>query len=405
MKRKLYKPIITLFIVSTLFTCIDPYDPELAEFQSLLVVDALLTDENASNYVSLSRTKKVADETAEMVSGALITITDESGISTILSEKSEGMYKTDSLLFRGETGRSYTLNIKTTDGEEYVSEPCSILPVQDIDSIYFCKDKEESDSTVQEGIRIYIDSKDESDCRYYRWTFDEWWKFNVPFPKLYNYVNSNTYTECSPVKKTCWAKNKSYEIIIKATDGGLSNRFVKKPILFIASEKSDRLLVQYSVEIRQFSISGKEYEFWDRMKQINDNGGDIFDKQPFQISGNIHNVNKPEEKVLGYFQVSGVKAKRIFITRKEVLELGIPLYKYECERIIIGPDDYVVEPGMPRPTFDQIYVEYKNAQYNFLQPLYDELGRLYKLTFATRVCSDCTLSGSLTKPDFWVDIH
>ena len=116
MRKNWWRPLILLFIVSFLFKCIDPFSPQIGEFQSLIVVDALLTDENVSNYVYLSRTiEKVNDEPA-VVSGALVIIKDNFGNSTTLSETSEGKYKTDSLVFRGEIGRSYTLYIKTADG-------------------------------------------------------------------------------------------------------------------------------------------------------------------------------------------------------------------------------------------------------------------------------------------------
>ena len=190
MKRNWWKPLIILFIVGNLFTCIDPYSPKLDNFQSLLVVDALLTDENISNYVILSRTIKTADDEPEMVSGALVIIRDDLGNSTTLNETSEGIYKTDSLIFRGEIGRSYTLYIKTAEGEEYESESCLMYPLQDIDSIYFEKDQEIVDNETQEGIRIFIDSKGESDCNYYRWTYEEWWKFSVPNPKKYEYLET-----------------------------------------------------------------------------------------------------------------------------------------------------------------------------------------------------------------------
>ncbi len=38
--------------------------------------------------------------------------------------------------------------------------------------------------------------------------------------------------------------------------------FIKSPICFIASEKSDRLLIQYCIQVSQYAISEKEYEFW-----------------------------------------------------------------------------------------------------------------------------------------------
>ena len=141
-------------------------------------------------------------------------------------------------------------------------------------------------------------------------------------------------------RETCLTNNKSEEIIIKSTETDGSNRFEKEPILFLASDKSDRLLIQYYIKVRQLSISKEEYDFWDKMNKINENGGDIFDKQPFEISSNIHNINKPTEQVLGYFQVSGATVKSLYITKNQIRELNIPVYKYNCTAIVIGPSDF-----------------------------------------------------------------
>ena len=208
MKLNWYKLLLIIFILGNLVTCIDPFTPNLDKFESLLVVDALLTDEYRSNYVSLSRTIMSADDKPVMVSGALVRIKDDSGNGTTLSEISRGIYKTDSLEFKGEAGRSYTLYIKTDDGEEYESDKCFMWPVQDIDSIYITKGQEIVDTEPREGIWINIDSRGESACKYYRWKIEEWWKFEVPFPKAYNYIDANTITPYSPIKRTCWANNK-----------------------------------------------------------------------------------------------------------------------------------------------------------------------------------------------------
>ena len=396
MKRNGLEAVILLFMICTLVTCIDPFSPKLYNFKSLLVVDALLTDEYASNTVILSRTKETADAQPEMVSGALVIIKDDIGVSTTLIEKSEGIYKTDSLTFRGETGRSYSLYIKTADGNEYESGSCLMYPVQNIDSIYFFKDQKMEGNESKDGISICIDSGGESNKSYSRWTFEEWWKISVPCPKKYIYVNESTFIKCSTVKETCWGHNKSSEIIINSQETAFS-----QPILFIQSDKSSRLLIQYCIKVRQLSLSGEEYNFWDRMSQINETGGDIFDKQPFQIYGNITNINDPDEKVLGYFQVSAAKVKMKYITYPEIEKLGIPHYQYDCKISIVGPSDY---PVAAPPTFDQIYNMYTNLNYIFIEPQYKDTV-LTKLVFATPLCADCTYSGSLTRPDFWTDLN
>lgn len=331
------------------------------------------------------------DEEPAKVTGAKVVITDDKGNSTTLKEKTDGVYTTDSLTFRGETDRTYTLYIKTSDGSEYRSDACLMNPVQDIDTIYYKKDEEIIDNQTKGGLRIYMKAKTTSECDYNRWTYREWWKVEALYAQEYLYVDSNTFLPYTPYKRICYTNRKSGDIIIKSTEDDID-----QPVLFIASEDSPRLLIQYCLELRQMSLSSEEYEFWNCMKQIGESGGNIFDKQPFQISGNIHNINNPEQTVLGYFQVSGVKMKRRYITYQEAREAGVTRYIYPCKVISVAPDN-------EHPTWDKLYQYYIASSYTFVRPVYSSSG-LSALMFVTPLCGDCTLSGTLTKPDFWVDM-
>jgi len=395
------------FTACTLFTCIDPYTPELRNFESLLVVDALVTDEDKSNYVILTRTIKNSDDDPVRVTGATVIITDDLGNSTFLVEKSEGEYRTDSLTFRGSAGRTYTLSIETESGEKYLSDPALMYPVADIDSIYFDKDQLLSEETGEmiPGISIFIDTRDESSGNFYRWSYEEWWKFQVPEPKMFNYINDSTIVPLAELKQRCWANKKSDVIDIENTLLENPGGFKKKPVLFIASEESNRLLIQYYVEVRQLSVSREEYRFWELMLQLNESGGDIFDKQPFQIFSNIHNVTNPDEQIIGYFQVSAAKLIHKYITFNEIASFDLPLYMYECERIEKGEIDYP-PPGMGKGyTFNDINDGFLNAGYTFIGPIYNQYGELFRLIFVRPFCAECTVSGTMTKPSFWVDIE
>ena len=401
-RRKLFSILILSYFLST---CIDPYYPDLKYVESLLVVDALLTNENISYLVKLSRSNVVQSSDPEMVSGALVNIRDDNGNNTLLQETAAGIYKTDSLLFRGETGRSYILSIKTAEGEEYESDPSVMYPVQDIEKITYYKDQTTSQDNglPDKGIRLYIDTRQSDDTRFLRWIYDEWWKIIVPEPKRYDYIDQNTIVEVSQVKQTCWGNHLSDDIIIKSYDHLRTNESVRTPILFVSSTKSTRFLIRYTIEIKQLSLSENEYAYWDQMQQISAIGGDIFEKQPFPVMGNIHSKSEPDEMVLGYFQVSAVSKKRIYINSNEIADLDIPFYRYDCDRITLGPDDFVSDIGGRPPTMDQIYSMYAGDTYSFVEPVYTPQGKLSKLGFAKHVCTDCTLNGTLTRPDFWED--
>jgi hypothetical protein len=399
--RKIRYPLI-LCLFCAVIRCIDPFNPKLDGITSFLVVDALLTSENRSYSVELSRTSQTQFTEPDMVSGAQVMIKDKNGNISMLHEMTAGIYKTDSLQFQGETGNSYVLHIKTPEGDEYESDPCIIYPVKTIDTIYFHKDQEfqNNGTVIQNGLRIFIDSENNGDCKYHRWTYNECWKFSVPYPKRFDYINEFNITKVSQINQICYCYHKSYEIIIHSTESAQTNRIEKEPILFIASGMSDRLLIQYSIEVMQFSLSETEYHFWEQMKQNNESGGDIFEKQPFSIGSNIHNINDPAEPVLGYFQVSATDKKRIFITREDIADLDLPVYNYECESIKVSPADY------PYPiTFDKINAYYTASGSYFTGPVYGPFGSLEKLAFASPACADCTVRGALAEPDFWIDLE
>jgi hypothetical protein len=100
MKKTGLKSGIVLITVFALCTCIDPYSPKLKGYDSLLVVDGLITDANTSYTVKLSRTFQDINGSREAVSGAILTIMDDAGTSHNLGEAGYGLYKTDSLEFR-----------------------------------------------------------------------------------------------------------------------------------------------------------------------------------------------------------------------------------------------------------------------------------------------------------------
>jgi hypothetical protein len=298
------------------------------------------------------------------------------------------------------------LHIKTKEGQEYESDPCFMQSVPEVDSIYVVPERElvNNGTEVQEGARIYLDSEEGDNNQYYRWAFEETWKFKVPSPHKFEYINDTTIPAVSDVKEYCWKSAVSGEILIHSIYAGQSTRIEKEPIFFIASEKSDRLLMQYSILVSQFSISKSEFDFWNNMKQINDNSGDIFAKQPFSVISNIHNINDREERVLGYFQVSSVKQRRKNLTFSELMALNLPLYHYPCERMEKEPLDFQTEWG-PIITWDDVYrLMSITGTYTFVEPKYIPSSlELQKLVFTTPECANCELTGTRTKPDFWVD--
>jgi hypothetical protein len=399
-----FKSIAALIFLFALSTCIDPYNPELKGYESLLVVEGMVSDEIAAYTVRLSRTIQEQNTSPEKVTDAALYITDNIGNTYYMRNSGNGIYKTDSTEFIGIPGRTYVLHIENSDGRKYESDPCMMQSVPDIDSIYFARDQElvNNATEIQDGIRIFLDSKPGDNNQYYRWDFKETWKFKIPSPTRFDYINVNHIIPVTQVKQYCWKSRKSDVILIRSMYSGQEGRVKREPIFFIASNKSDRLMLEYSINVKQYSISRKEYDFWDNLKRVDESGGDIFATQPFPVISNIHNISDAKEKVLGYFQVSSVKRKMKNILFSDIVDLGLPYFHNSvCERIEKGPKDFPWPENSPPLTFDDIYSMYTSSGYSFIEPMYSmDTNMLEKLVFAKSECADCSLTGTLTKPDF-----
>jgi hypothetical protein len=405
-----------LIVVFALYTCIDPYTPNLSGYGSHLVVDGLISNSDNSSTVRLSRTFQQINIGPLMVSDATVFITDDNQNSFNLTCKGRGIYQTDSLEFKATSGRTYVLHVLTSSGEEYESDPCLMQSVSDIDSIYFEKDHQlvRNGTQVEDGIMIYIDSHVGAGTQYYRWSFDETWKFKVPFPKVYDYINTPyqpnkpKFSPVKVVKEFCWKTNRSGDVLIRSINGAAEGGSVKQPIFFIGTGLTDRLLIQYSILVSQYSISKREYDFWNNLKQMNETGDDIFAKQPYSVISNIHNTKNPKETILGYFEVSGVSQKRKYILYRDVALMHLPFYYYPCVKLAYSPDDFGIGP--PPKTWDDViwYMTANGTNFTFIEPLYfggvPSLPNLGKLVFTQPECANCELTGTSSKPAFWVDL-
>lgn len=129
--------LICFLLIISVSNCIDPYHLELEDYESLLVVEAMITDELASNTIKLSKTFYDVNASPVAVAHAEVSVADEIGVITVFHELEPGIYKSDSSLFTGRIGGTYTLHIKTEDGLEYISDGCTMTEVARIDSVYY----------------------------------------------------------------------------------------------------------------------------------------------------------------------------------------------------------------------------------------------------------------------------
>jgi hypothetical protein len=367
------KTINQIFVLITLFlitSCIIQFIPETNENQEVLVVEGLVTDQYGVNTIKLSRSLPLGTKRNPVpLRNCTVEITDDLGKKYFLNEKTPGNYSTNPLTFKGEIGRKYSLYIRTTD-YTYRSVQMEILPVSPIDSVYYEKiafrDPDEQ-GAIAEGCQIYLDTHDpENKCRYFRWDYSETWEFHIPY---------------SVANRICWKSSKSSSIYIKNTSVFQESRVSKFPLNYI-SNKTDRLKVKYSILVNQYSLNEDEYLFWEKLQSISDNVGNLYDVTPMAVPSNIYCIENPDEKVLGYFSVSAVSGKRIFIKDRFSL---IPNFYSEC------PSDTV--SGIIPNLNVSVWIIDSFTTGNILNNILTE----------RQSCADCRVDGTNVRPVFWTN--
>jgi len=123
-----------------------------------------------------------------------------------------------------------------------------------------------------------------------------------------------------------------------------------------------------------------------------------------QSKNHIEYLNRNDDRVLGYFQVSAVKEKRIFISPSDIAWMDLPIYHYPCETVARNPGDY---PPPFNTTFDEIYLMFCvwDDEYVFVEPIYfSGTFALNRLAFTKKECANCEWTGTSEIPDFWIDV-
>ena len=373
---KLIQVLIPFILLLT--CCVTKFIPQTNENPELLVVEGLITDQPGANTLKLSSTLPIGIRSnAKPLTGYYVSITDDLGNAFYFRETDTGTYVTDPSIFIGTIGRFYTLHIDpSTDKNKhrFESYPIEMKPVPPIDSIYYEKVEISENnmwSQPPEGCQIFLNTHDPTNqCRYYRWEYTETWEFRIP----YNVPNS-----------TCWISSNSDKINIKSTGSLAETRILRYKLNYI-SNQSDRLKVKYSILVNQYSLNEDEYTYWEKLQNISEQVGGLYDMIPSRIISNVRCIDNPDVKVLGFFSVSANTSRRIFIKDN-----------FFGQANLYTDDDCIADT-----VFNGAFIPNLNeTAWVIIEHFYPP--PTYKVITYTRGCADCTTRGTTQKPVFWKD--
>ena len=114
--------------------------------------------------------------------------------------------------------------------------------------------------------------------------------------------------------------------------------------------------------------------YWKNIKDQISSDNILMLSQPFDVKGNVKNINDPYENVYGYFTVASVSQKRVFFNKPEA--------SFEFDKCV------VIVPIPPARPLSDYYVKTEDGTVGSVE----------------KECLDCrSYGGDIIKPEFWIE--
>ncbi|MGF7075128.1 DUF4249 domain-containing protein [Mucilaginibacter sp. 3215] len=390
MKGKRY--ILILLLLGGIYNaCKKPYNPKIVDSPNhYLVVEGVINNGSDSTIIKLSRTVKISGNVSTSgVDNCAVSVEAEGGIAYSLTPRGNGTYVIPALNL--DVSKKYRVHIVTNDNKEYVSDYVEVKKTQPIDSIGF---------NIKNGnMQVYTNTHDASNSsRYYRWSYEETWRFHAKYQSAYMVDQVNKKVVGRPPSEYnyyCFAGSKSSTIVIGSSAKLSQDVIYQQPVTTIAST-SEKIEMRYSILLKQYALTKEAYQFWENMKKNTEQLGSIFDAQPSQLTGNIHNLKDPAEPVIGYISVTNVQSKRVFIDNADLPREWVATYPYDC-----GPPDTALFSN-PKTQQNDVLNMIINGSGIPVADITDEMN-VIGYTYSSIECTDCRIRGRVQTPSFWIE--
>lgn len=402
MDRKLRAYHYIALIVFGFTGCVEPFEIDTqvrssTNIEDILVVEATLTNELKQHSVSLRRGSSFAMDSLIVVENASVSIVDNMGGIYSFFESEPGTYSSENS-FQALVGNTYQLRIET-GSKTFHSEMVSLSSPASIDRIF--AERLINDLGI-DGIGIFLDATvSEQQPPLLRFQYEETYKIIAPLWSPFDMVVLDPdppfafgLVPREQEERVCFATQLSNQIIqnegVDLTGNTVENvlvRFIPRDDFIISH--------RYSILVRQLVQSPDAFAFYQTLNSLSSNNSVFTDVQPGFIAGNIANLDNPDEKVLGYFEVAHQSEQRLFFNYEDFFDgEDLPPYVIRCS-FLSAPA--TITPGNTSPLKDAIesgdfiYVRNTNGSVEGGGPYF----------VARRACGDCTVLGSNIVPDFW----
>ena len=396
--------------ITVVYGCVDPFEAATQNYESTLVVEAAITNELKFQEINLGRTYRLENEGQGFEINASVAVVDDAQNSYNFQEIDSGRYRSD-IKFGVLPDRDYQLLITTSSGKKYTSVPAKLTATVDEFSISATKEINEDG---MEGVLIAAHSFDPNDnSKFYRFDYEETFKIVAPYwSPLDAFGVSPIPTRTEPPlhevytlprtkeEETCYKLMESSEILQTDTNSLIEDRVINFPVKFLPKDEF-KITHRYSILVRQYVQTLEASSFFKTLNKFSGSESLFSQKQQGFIAGNIYAIDDPDEKAIGYFEVSSAKTQRLFFDFEDFFPgEEKPPHIVDCHVIKPELDDHSL---FGNPDFSPLIqlLLYQGFKFVDFNEGVDFVNNPYFIV--RKECGDCTSLGSNIKPDYWID--
>ncbi|RDY61413.1 DUF4249 domain-containing protein [Flagellimonas nanhaiensis] len=387
--------LVIAFMAVILYGCIEPFEGTFEDFESVVVIEAVITDETKQQRVFITRTYEFEEDGPSPESNANVTISDDAGNSFDFQDTGDGIY-VSTQSFAAQPNRQYQLSVTTQNGRRYLSNMVQLSPsvaIGDVSAERITTDLGE------DGLAILVDTSDPTgNAKNFRYEYEETFRIISP---TWNPVSLIGDPEggCNVLKvpnttdeRVCYRTEKSNRIILASTDDLAENRIENFMVRFV-NRNNYIISHRYSILVRQLVQSNEAFTFYETLNELSSSESLFSQIQPGFLEGNVFSESDRDERVLGFFDVSSVSEQRIFFNYEDFYPgEDLPPYVEPCNPstpVIANMGGCVLRP----------IIESGAGIYAGDNPSIGPNEGPYLVV--SRVCGDCLVLGTTEVPDFW----
>ena len=303
--------ILILFLFFIQVTgCIETIDFDTNRTGNQLVVDGGVIDRPGSYELRLSLTSEETN-VPEPLSGTQVTIVDGDGNREEYIESEPGLYLLHGNTVRGVRGQSYHIEIRLFDGSFYRSVPETIPTAIGRDSSYFevgtIEEQSASGRMIERpAVLIFTDTElpDQNKPVWLRWRVEN----------VYSFREGLSPVGLEP--RTCYvAGHVEPQRITLFHNSDLNTGEITGRLMAMKQVIMHEFFIRHYFNVIQFSITEQRHRYLEKVEEMINRTGTIFDTPPATIRGNVYNMEDEDEMVLGYFEAAAVDTSRTFTVR------------------------------------------------------------------------------------------